>query len=1604
MHYLFLLLWCIILKCYVRSQESATNFYKFIDSFASSTYISEESGSSLYDAKRAIQKNPSYWCSSGNHSKDEEITWTGYLNTKGFIKGVKISWEYSPELVSLSVSADGENYKNVIPYRRISGNEASFDEIYFFKKLEEATSIKIGLKNAIHKYFGIREVKIIGGGNPHFLLLSGITSEHEMCLQVEEGLINNDNTSVILDSCINALAAGDGRELWKTNSNNQIISAFSDPPKCLSVINLDNLETNKIVLYDCLRALEDGDGKSNWIFESNSQIRLQKSGEPLCISQKNIYGNVPGIHDILLNMDVSVDSNSTLDDDHNPDNTVDGNLNSYWASATFADNYEHLVYFIIDLNKFAEISRIKIYWEYPPLHYSIAVSTDNQNYKIVVETLANPSFVTIDTLKNIETRYIKISMIKPHPKHGEMGDQFLYGIRSIEVQANNLETILSYCRDSANSDDARDKYFVEYITEFDQDLTRKLINLEEDVSKNVNSISDNLSKLEELLPNIETCLQEKKGYDEELKESNEKVNELNDKLSSLTSVNLIHDNDILRLGLLPGDASSYPANDCSVIKNLQETPQSGFYWIKPKCAPEPLKVYCDMTSSTSIYVWNGNPPKSPDHLITNIINSVDDIRQHCAEVGLEPLILRSKGQLNALILSLKKMGFALNGKINIPLAYDYSCDHGSCSGKFHDLLNGNIDLTTLIYLKASESPDSTKIRQTAGISYDDGSFKFFNLETSDISAIVCSTNSTENDAVLQYLSITCGTTALEDHFNSIVNTNIVVLCPIGCDNKQFQKSAVYGSKGIYSDNSSICRAAIHSGVIDNKGGLVNITIESGLDRYEGSINNNIESISLNKEPDGLFDIITDEKEEKVKQESSPFHHRTIRVSSMSDDCPMDLFQYKQTSFVQKENMIREQNEVKYNEEENTEIVKFHELIGELLNNIDAIHGVDSSVISIVQDETTRVIEKSKKELKPADMLSKKQIEDAINLYNLTENLALYLYDLSEKYIYDLEKLKEHLDELKKDQKVAHNFGTFKLNYETMNFSSHFHVFDSKLIKNKPSTWGYADTDILGHKNSIGQMSSISNTEIGEGYYAKLKGLNFYDFEIKVSMLGRGNGCLGIVFRAKDDFNFYLFDVCDKEGVKRLSKVENGQVDILKENHGDVSINNQWNKYRIVARHANIDIYEVDHNSNEIKILNSLDERFLSGTVGLYSQLVGQGTFFDDLEIIALPCTELSKMKWNNKNTTSNCPYYKETYINETLPYIVINDMYYNWNFEKDDDNNYLLCSKNIKDDSASNVEMHTTIALLKQRMCSDGNFTFDINFSDDDKITDNSKSYVYVLFHFEDEHNFNALEITKDNLRFINYRNNEPTVLSEFKDKEKSKYIITENEWIKVSLHFDKLKFKAIISNNDDELVLDTNKVDLGMIRPGQVGFKIHNFIKVKFDSILLSSAASNLYENFVQTKSKAWGTCEEAIHVLNRRSSCETDIYPNETKEKHIKCITNFCEECCLHHTQLLDINEKKQCEKHCKKNDHLAAKMQTLFEKFLNKCVSMEENKDYEKCDNNDTECKNKICVLCCKKNDPTTSKELKGLSLRKSKDVQQKEIIECQFQCNQVHPTNE
>jgi len=77
-------------------------------------------------------------------------------------------------------------------------------------------------------------------------------------------------------------------------------------------------------------------------------------------------------------------------------------------------------------------------------------------------------------------------------------------------------------------------------------------------------------------------------------------------------------------------------------------------------------------------------------------------------------------------------------------------------------------------------------------------------------------------------SIKCKTRANQPPFSTgQINKKFVVLCPKKCSRA---KGIVYGTT-LYTDNSSICMAAIHYGMLSDKGGEINFMIQPGNSYY-----------------------------------------------------------------------------------------------------------------------------------------------------------------------------------------------------------------------------------------------------------------------------------------------------------------------------------------------------------------------------------------------------------------------------------------------------------------------------------------------------------------------------------------------------------------------------------------------------------------------------------------------------------------------------------------------------------------------------------------------------------------------------------------------------
>ncbi|NWW22485.1 VITRN protein, partial [Falcunculus frontatus] len=74
----------------------------------------------------------------------------------------------------------------------------------------------------------------------------------------------------------------------------------------------------------------------------------------------------------------------------------------------------------------------------------------------------------------------------------------------------------------------------------------------------------------------------------------------------------------------------------------------------------------------------------------------------------------------------------------------------------------------------------------------------------------------------------------------IINPEFIAKCPPGCQDVKYR---VYGTD-IYASFSSVCNAAIHSGVIDNTGGKILVQKVAGHSGYRGSFSNGVRSLSL----------------------------------------------------------------------------------------------------------------------------------------------------------------------------------------------------------------------------------------------------------------------------------------------------------------------------------------------------------------------------------------------------------------------------------------------------------------------------------------------------------------------------------------------------------------------------------------------------------------------------------------------------------------------------------------------------------------------------------------------------------------------------------------
>jgi hypothetical protein len=323
------------------------------------------------------------------------------------------------------------------------------------------------------------------GETPVFMLASGITASEDMCVTVDNGFVDVDGAEIGLEPCVAAIAAGDGRELWSFQPNGQMMNTAGE--KCAGV----GSDGNGVVMMSC-----DASQDSTWQAEGSGQLMVGNG----CLS---MTGSAPGSDNVAFASAVA--ATSTVDAAHGASMAVDRLSGSYWASR-LGDVREPVV-FTIDFGAIHKLQLGVITWEFPAKSFAISTTTDGTHWKEVYSTDVNSLFENRVPFGSRFAAKVKLELREPHPVYGRFEGQALYGINSILLSAVRLRPVLVDCSKAAEAADARDKFFMSHVGEYDLAASKALRSELPSLEAAKSSLAATISELAAVLPDLASCRQ-----------------------------------------------------------------------------------------------------------------------------------------------------------------------------------------------------------------------------------------------------------------------------------------------------------------------------------------------------------------------------------------------------------------------------------------------------------------------------------------------------------------------------------------------------------------------------------------------------------------------------------------------------------------------------------------------------------------------------------------------------------------------------------------------------------------------------------------------------------------------------------------------------------------------------------------------------------------------------------------------------------------------------------------------------------------------------------------------------------------------------------------
>lgn len=377
--------------------------------------------------------------------------------------------------------------------------------------------------------------------------------------------------------------------------------------------------------------------------------------------------------------------------------------------------------------------------------------------------------------------------------------------------------------------------------------------------------------------------------------------------------------------------------------------------------------------------------------------------------------------------------------------------------------------------------------------------------------------------------------------------------------------------------------------------------------------------------------------------------------------------------------------------------------------------------------------------------------------------------------------------------------------------------------------------------------------------------------IECSILLRDSGIVGIVFRFKDPFNYYIFEMKQQgHGFKRIRQVIKGESKTLSEIQDGGYLQNIWYKIVVAFRQDFFEVHMCQENQNlpvdsMPLVIKAEAQELKKGKVGFLSN-GQQGLYIDDFLIKPLDCIKEQDLP-DIRYLPPECSRFKENYYGQMeLRWKVYNPEYFFdgpslWEFES----NYMSKEKVIYQRTkvySSSPEKTPTLAVLDfDKTCRNGVISFD--------FLAEGQGVVGLAFKLRSLSYLFLLEIGGEEEKFIQLRKRIDGKYSVLAKNFSVGYQM--KQWHKVTIVMMGSLYKIYFSNSGEA--------------PAQVFETIENSDILEGTIALATFRTEAAFDNIKMSPLTDWlqGNNDELMAQVQDGGLYEDDEYENDKKKETV-------------------------------------------------------------------------------------------------------------------------